>query len=92
MEIVAVHSANPTEDIKEYLETAVDGDDVAWKDYGIDFVQDVTMSTGKTFYQSLLGDSSVYPYTFVLDKDQIIRTIHSGSIKYAELVSAITSL
>ena len=92
VEIVAVHSANPTEDVKEYLETAVDGDDVAWKDYGIDFVQDVKMSTGKTFYQSLLGDSSVYPYTFVLDKDQIIRTIHSGSIKYAELVSAITSL
>jgi thiol-disulfide isomerase/thioredoxin len=92
IEIVAVHSSDPTDDVKAFIDDMEDGDDYSWKDYGIDFVQDEKLSSGKTYYETLLGNKNVYPYTFVLDSHQVIHTIHPSSITYEELVSAISNL
>ena len=89
VEVVAIHSSDPTEDVASYLEDRQDGDEHYWKDYGIDFLQDEEIN-GLTFYQTLFAEGSTYPNTLVLNSNQVITHVNIGQITYDKLVSSVT--
>lgn len=90
--VIAIHSSPAftgdddidafKEEVDTFINTHSDGDGVIWKDYGITFLQDDDDSIYKK-----LGGTSIYPMTYVLDENSIIRRVHNGSISLQALLS-----
>ncbi len=87
--IFAVHSSNNYKEASEYvLENFPDSSIIFMKDYAKD--PSDPYSTDALY--DLLGGTSYYPYTVILDENGIIRGAHVGMMTYAELVNILTNL
>lgn len=85
LEVIAIHSANITEPVKEYLEGK-------WGEWGIVWLQDRGTPQFSEIYNLLGGKNGAYPRTLILDKDGIIRYVFEGSASKSQLIKAVESL
>ncbi len=93
VEIIAVHSADVQEDVVNYIERQIDANDGTrtWSDWSLTFVQDSGDVLASETYD-LLGGSSGYPMTVIVDREGVIRFSREGSVSYNTLNSTIKLL
>lgn len=95
--VIAIHSSPAytgendidafKEEVQKFIDTHKDGDGVIWKDYGITYLQDNDDNGDSYSVYKKLGGTSIYPMTYVLDENSIIRKVHLGSITLANLLT-----
>lgn len=85
LEVIAIHSANINEPVKEYIEGK-------WADWGIVWLQDRGTPQLSEIYDLLGGKNGAYPRTLILDKDGVIRYVFEGSASKENLEKAIQSI
>ena len=93
VEVVAIHSAFVTADVKNFIESKEDTyAPRTWADWQVDFVQDTGSGLDSGVYTLLGGRNGAYPRTLVLDGEGKIRYIFPGSATYATLEAQVEAL
>lgn len=85
VEVIAIHSANVDEPVKNYIESK-------WSDWGCVWLQDRGTAQLSEIYDLLGGRNAAYPRTLIVDKDGVIRFVFEGSITKSALESAVESI
>ncbi len=93
VEVVAVHSANVTEDVQAFLDGTADVNDASrkWSDWGVHFVQDTGTPAASDVFK-LLGGRELYPVTLIIDAEGYVRYVRQGSVTYEKLTAQIEAL
>lgn len=85
VEVIAIHSANVDEPVKDYIEGK-------WSDWGIVWLQDRGTAQLSEIYDLLGGRNAAYPRTLIVDENGVIRFVFEGSITKSALESAVESI
>lgn len=81
--VIAIHSVSGKENAPQYIE-----DNFA--DSKIYFAYDTSLSATLDMYYAILGGTSSYPRTIVLDENGVITFIHEGKMSYEQIVDTIS--
>ncbi len=85
VEFYIVHTVSSSQYAKDYINTNFPNSKMNW-------VFDQSITEGMDWYFTLLGGTSYYPRTVILDENGIIRFTIDGSIEYEDLKSEINKL
>ena len=85
VEVIAIHSANVDEPVKDYIEGK-------WRDWGIVWLQDRGTAQLSEIYDLLGGRNAAYPRTLIVDESGVIRYVFEGSITKSALEAAVKSI
>ena len=83
--VLTVHTVNYKKEAPEYIEQNFNGSKML-------FAYDVPLTAASDMYFTLLGGTSSYPRTLILDENGVVVFAADGKVSHAQLVSTIESI